>query len=95
MIQIAVLDRLPRHPSMLRMSGERHRLREKRQGGTIPDTVCMKKRYRNAVLDYCRHHIIRAAVAVGVITEVKPGAGPVAVARRGAPSAKYDRPHRC
>ena len=28
---------------------------------------------------YCRHHIIRAAVAAGVITEVRAGAGTIAV----------------
>lgn len=40
-------------------------------------TVYMKTLYRIGGQDYCRHHIIRAAVAAGVITEVKAGAGPV------------------
>ena len=31
-------------------------------------------------------------MAAGVITEVRAGAGPVAVVSRGAPPAEYDRP---
>ena len=31
--------------------------------------------YRIAGQDYCHHHIMKAAVAAGVIAEVKPGAG--------------------
>ena len=42
-----------------------------------PHTVYVKTFYRIAGQDYCRHHIIRAAVAAGVITEVRAGAGPV------------------
>ncbi len=42
-----------------------------------PHTVYVKTLYRIAGQDYCRHHIIRAAVAAGVITEVRAGAGPV------------------
>ena len=42
-----------------------------------PHTVYVKSLYRIAGQDYCRHHIIRAEVAAGVITEVKAGAGPV------------------
>ena len=42
-------------------------------------TVYVKILYRVAGQDYCRHHIIRAAVASGVITEVKHGAGLVVV----------------
>ena len=42
-----------------------------------PHTVYVKSLYRIAGQDYCRHHIIRAAVAAGVITEVRAGAGPV------------------
>ena len=53
----------------------------------VPHTVYVKTLYRIGGQDYCRHHIIRAAVAAGVVAEVKPGAGPVAVVRRGAPSA--------
>ena len=45
-----------------------------------PHTVYVKSLYRIAGQDYCRHHIIRAAVAAGVIAEVRAGAGPVAVA---------------
>ena len=59
-----------------------------------PHTVYVKTLYRIGGQDYCRHHIIRAAVAAGVITEVKPGAGPVAVAHRGVPSAEFDQPDR-
>ena len=47
-----------------------------------PHTVYVKTLYRIVGRDYCRHHIIRAAVAAGVITEVKAGTGPaVAVSR--------------
>ena len=42
-----------------------------------PHTVCVKSLYRIAGQDYCRNHIIKAAVAAGVITEVRAGAGPV------------------
>ena len=46
-----------------------------------PHTVHVKTPYRIGVQDYCRHHIIRAAVAAGVtagvITGVRAGAGPV------------------
>ena len=58
-----------------------------------PHTVYVKTLYRIAGQDYCRHHIIRAATAAGVITEVKPGAGPVVARPRGAQSTEYDRPH--
>ena len=47
-----------------------------------PHTVYVKSLYRIAGQDYCRHHIIRAAVAAGVIAEVRAGAGPVAVMPR-------------
>ena len=57
-----------------------------------PHTVYVKTLYRIAGQDYCRHHIIRAAVAAGVITEVKPGAGPVTTATRGASSEERFRP---
>ena len=56
-----------------------------------PHTVYVKTLYRIGGQDYCRHHIIRAAVAAGVITEVKPGAGPVVSMPRGAQSTEYDR----
>ena len=39
-----------------------------------PHTVYPKSLYRIAGQDYCRHRIIRAAVAAGLIAEVKPGA---------------------
>ena len=39
--------------------------------------------YRIGGQDYCRHHIIRAAVVAGVITEVRAGAGPVVSVSRG------------
>ena len=57
-----------------------------------PHTVYVKRLYRIAGQDYCRHHIIRAAVAAGVITEVKPGAGPPVAAPRGAPPTEHHRP---
>ena len=41
-----------------------------------PHTVYVKTPYRIGVQNYCRHHIIRAAVAAGVITGVRAGAGP-------------------
>ena len=47
-----------------------------------PHTVYVKTLYRIGGQDYCRHHIIRAAVAAGVITEVKAGAGPVTAVPR-------------
>ena len=40
-----------------------------------PHTVYVKKIYRVAGQDYCRHHIIKAAVAAGVVTEVPAGGG--------------------
>ena len=47
-----------------------------------PHTVYVKTLYRIAGQDYCRHHIIKAAVTAGVIAEVKAGTGPaVAVFR--------------
>ena len=42
-----------------------------------PHTLYVKTLYRIGGQDYCRHHIIGAAVAGGVITEVRPGAGAV------------------
>ena len=49
----------------------------------VPHTVYVKTLYRIAGQDYCRHHVIRAAVAAGVITEVKAGAGPVTTMNHG------------
>ena len=40
-----------------------------------PHTVYVKSLYRIAGQDYCRHHIIGAAVAAGDITEIRSGAG--------------------
>ena len=39
----------------------------------VPHTVYVKTLYRIGGQDYCRHHVIRAAVAAGVIAEVRPG----------------------
>ncbi len=58
----------------------------------VPHTVYVKTFYRTAGQDYCRHHVIRAAVAAGVISEVKPGAGPVATMNRGVSPVEHDRP---
>ena len=41
----------------------------------IPHTVYVRSLYHIAGQDYYRHHIIKAAVAAGVITEVRAGAG--------------------
>ena len=49
-----------------------------------PNTLYVKTLYRIGGQDYCSHHIIRAAVAAGVIAEVKPGAGPVAAPHSGS-----------
>ena len=38
----------------------------------VPHTVYVKSLYRIGGHDYCRHHIIRAAVGAGV-TDVRPG----------------------
>ena len=57
----------------------------------VPHTVYVKTLYRIGGQDYCRHHIIRAAVAAGVIAEVKPGAGPSVTMPRGAHPTEYDR----
>ena len=59
-----------------------------------PHTVYAKTLHRIAGQDYCRHHIIRAAVAAGVITEVRPGAGPAVAMNRGASPVEHDRPFR-
>ena len=62
-----------------------------------PHTVYVKSLYRIAGQDYCRHHIIRAAVAAGVITEIRAGAGPVVAMARSnpgvAPAANLTRPN--
>ena len=58
----------------------------------VPHTVYVKTLYRIGGQDYCRHHIIRAAVAAGVIAEVKPGAGPVAAENYGTSPVPRDRP---
>ena len=57
-----------------------------------PHTVYVKSLYRIGGQDYCRHHIIRAAVAAGLITEVKPGSGPVVAMKRGESPMERDRP---
>ena len=38
-----------------------------------PHTVYAKSLYRISGQDYCRHHIIGAAVAAGDITEIRSG----------------------
>ena len=48
-----------------------------------PHTVYVKSLYRIGGQDYCRHHIIRAAVAAGVIAEIRAGAGPMVTVPRG------------
>ena len=48
----------------------------------VPHTVYVKTLYRIAGRDYCRHHIIKAAVVAGVIAEVRVGAGTVAAVSR-------------
>ena len=48
----------------------------------VPHTVYVKSLYRIGGQECCRHHIVRAAVAAGVITEVKPGAGSVVTVPR-------------
>ena len=57
----------------------------------VPHTVYVQTLYRIAGQDYCRHHIIRAAVAAGVIAEIKPGAGPAVTTPRRAHPAEHDR----
>ena len=46
----------------------------------VPHTVYIKSLYRIAGQDYCRHLIIRAAVATSVVTEIRVGAWPAAAA---------------
>ena len=48
-----------------------------------PHTNYVKTLYRVTDEDYCRHHIIRAGVAAGLITEVRASAGPVIAVPRG------------
>ena len=40
----------------------------------VSHTIYAKTLYRIAGQDYCRHHIIKAAVAAGIVAEIKPGA---------------------
>ena len=56
-----------------------------------PHTVYVQTFYRIAGQDYCRHHIIKAAVSAGVISEVKPGAGPGG-GPVGSGLGEYDHP---
>ena len=58
-----------------------------------PHTVYVKSLYRIAGQDYCRHHIIRAAAAAGVITEIRAGAGPVVALPWGATSDERAQPY--
>ena len=48
--------------------------------------------YRTGGQDYCRHRIIRAAVAAGLITEVRARAGPAVAMNRGVSGMEPDRP---
>ena len=57
-------------------------LRLKANRPSVPHTVYVKSLYRIGGQECCRHHIVRAAVAAGVITEVKPGAGSVVTVPR-------------
>ena len=56
-----------------------------------PHRVYVKSLYRIGGQDYCRHHIVRAAVAAGVITELRAGAGPVVTLPREASSDERAR----
>ena len=47
-----------------------------------PRTIYVKTLYRIGGQEYCRHHVIRAAVAAGILPEVRPGAGPGAAVSR-------------
>ena len=58
-----------------------------------PHTVYVKSLYRIAGQDYCRHHIIRAAAAAGVITEIRAGAGPVVALPWGTTSDERAQPY--
>ena len=61
----------------------------------VPHTVYVKSIYRIAGQDYCRHHIIMAAVAAGVITEIRAGTGPmVTVSREQSPRRRQARSRR-
>ncbi len=61
----------------------------------VPHTVYVKSLYWIGGQNYCRHHIIKAAVAAGVIVEVKAGSGPGTVLRweacSGDPSRSWVR----
>ena len=58
-----------------------------------PHTVYVKSLYRIGGQNYyCRPHIVRAAVAAGLITEVKPGAGPAVAMNLGVSLMERDRP---
>ena len=39
----------------------------------VPHTVYAQKLFRIGGEHYCRHHVIKPAVAAGLIVEVKPG----------------------
>ena len=57
-----------------------------------PHTVYVKILYGIAGQEYCRHHIIRAAVAAGLIAEIRAGAGPVVAAPRGVSPTVRNQP---
>ena len=58
----------------------------------VPHTLYVKSLYRIGGQDYCRHHIIRAAVAAPRHHRVKAGAGPAATVPWGMPPTDRDRP---
>ena len=66
-------------------------LRRPTGAARTPHTVYVKTLYRIAGRNYCRDHIIKAAVAAGVIVKIKPGSGPGTVLRRGAASGDPSR----
>ena len=66
-------------------------LRRPTGAARTPHTVYVKTLYRIAGRNYCRDHIIKAAVAAGVLVEMKPAAGPGTVLRRRAASGDPSR----
>ena len=57
----------------------------------VPHSVCVKSQYRIGGQDYRRHHVIKAALAAGVITEVRAATGPAPALTRGASSDERAR----
>ena len=67
-------------------------LRRRTGAARPPHAVYVTELYRIAGQNYWRRHIVRAAVAAGLITEVKSGAGPVATTNCGVSPMEHDRP---